>query len=75
MGAELFHEMDRQAKMTKLIFAFGNFANASKNQPLRRFEVMVTMLMITQAFSNFTPCSQHISSFRRSYMPPQPELT
>jgi len=66
---------DRQTEMTKVIFASRNFANASKNQALRRSEFPVTMLMITQAFCDFTPCGQHLLSFRRSYMPPQPELT
>jgi hypothetical protein len=66
---------DRQTEMTKLIFAFRNFANASKNQALRRFEVLVTMLMITQAFRNFTPCGQNSPPLWRSYMPPKPELT
>ena len=63
----------RQTEMTKLIFAFRNFANASKS--LGRSEVLVTMLMIAQAFCDFTPGGQHLPSFRRSCMPPQPELT
>jgi len=66
---------DGQTEMTKLLFAFRNFANAIKNQALRVFEFLVTMLIITQAFCNFTPCGQHLPSFWRSYMPPQPELT
>jgi hypothetical protein len=33
MGAELFHA-DGRTDMTKLIVAFRNFANASKNQPV-----------------------------------------
>jgi len=66
---------DTQTEMTKLILAFRNFENASKDQTLGRFEVLVTMLTITQAFCDFTPCGQNLPSFRRSYMPPQPELT
>jgi len=41
MGAELFHadratdrKMDGQTNMTKLIFAFRNFANTRKNQSI-----------------------------------------
>ena len=34
-GAEA--QTDRQTDMTKLIDAFGNFANATKNYALRRF--------------------------------------
>ena len=43
-------QTDRQTEMTKLIFAFCNFANASKDQALGRFELLVTILVITWVF-------------------------